>query len=465
MKATLSSKPTSDTRIILVLKADKKAAVKDFEAGKGSVTVRYKGGKTFIYCGLGEKKDCTAQSVRAAAAVGARKACELKRKTVSVCAPSAPCDTQSCAKACLEGTVLGSYAFSKFKTEKPRSLGAIELVTKALSPDDLGLTMTLCECTCYARDLVNDNASAITPKALAEEAARIAGRTSIKLKVLDEKAIQKEGLSLLWAVGQGSPYPPRLAILEYEGNRGSKERIAVVGKGITFDSGGQNLKPTGHIETMRCDMAGAAAVLGLMKALAALKPAVNVVGVIPSAHNAVGSKAFFPGDIYKSFSGKTVEITCTDAEGRLVLADAFEYVRKHHKPTEIIDLSTLTGSVLIALGETVAGLMSSDDGLAAKLFEAGEKSGERLWRLPVYEEHSESMKSDMADLRNTSKLKKGFAGSITGAAFLKEFAGKLPWAHIDIAGTAFNESEERGEVPKYGTGFGVRLLWEYLAGK
>jgi leucyl aminopeptidase len=199
-----------------------------------------------------------------------------------------------------------------------------------------------------------------------------------------------------------------------------------------------------------------------MKALVSLKPTVNIIGAIPAAHNAIGSNAYFPGDIYTSYSGKTVEITNTDAEGRLVLADAFSYVQKHYRPTEIIDFATLTGSILIALGDTVAGLFSNNAALADRLLAAGEKTGERLWRLPVYEEHSEVMKSELADLRNTANLKKGHAGSITGAAFLQEFAGKTPWAHIDIAGTAFNEREARGEVPKYGTGFGVRLMWKYM---
>jgi leucyl aminopeptidase len=212
---------------------------------------------------------------------------------------------------------------------------------------------------------------------------------------------------------------------------------------------------------MRSDMAGAAAVLGLMKALTILKPRLNVIGVIPAAHNAMDGLSYFPGDVYRSYSGKTVEISNTDAEGRLVLADALSYVQKHHKPSALIDLATLTGAIVVALGDTLAGLFSNDDTLAQQLIQAGEKTGERLWRMPLGEEHSEAIKGDLADLRNTGK-KKGQAGSSVGAAFLKEFVGELPWAHLDIAGTAFNENETRGEVPRYATGFGIRLLLQYL---
>jgi leucyl aminopeptidase len=463
MKVKVASKPKIDTRILFVLKGDRRAAVKDFEGDKGNVTVRYRGKRTLIYCGLGDSKNCGPQAVRAAAANGVKKAGELKRKAVSVIDPALDCCDAGCAKACLEGAVLGAYSFSKFKSDKHGGVSSVELVTRELSPEDGRDIATVCECACYCRDLVNDNASVTSPEYLAEEAREIAASKAVSFEVLDEKAIRKKGLGLLCAVGQGSPYPPRLVVMEYRGDPNSKRKTAVVGKGITFDSGGQNTKPSGHIEAMRSDMAGAASVLGVMKALVALRPKVNVIGAIPAAHNAVGSRSYFPGDVYTSYSGKTVEITNTDAEGRLVLADCFAYLQKHYNPAEIIDLATLTGAIQIALGETVAGLVANSDELAARLFEAGEKTGERLWRLPLYEEHSESMKSDLADLRNTSKMKRGFAGSITGAAFLKEFVGRgIRWAHLDIAGTAYNESEARGEVPKYGTGYGVRLLWEYL---
>jgi Leucyl aminopeptidase len=194
-----------------------------------------------------------------------------------------------------------------------------------------------------------------------------------------------------------------------------------------------------------------------------LKPSINTVALIPAAHNAIGSKAFFPGDILKSYSGKTVEIHSTDAEGRLVLADAISYCQPLYKPSQIIDLATLTGGVLSALGEYVAGLFSNNDELAQRLFHSGESANERLWRLPLYKEYSDSIKGELGDLRNLSKFKKGFASSITGAAFIQEFiADNIPWAHLDIAGMSFNEGSVRGEIPQFGTGFGVRLLIDFL---
>ena len=240
------------------------------------------------------------------------------------------------------------------------------------------------------------------------------------------------------------------------------ETTAIIGKGITFDSGGQNLKPTGSIETMRTDMAGTAAVLGTMKALSVYKPKINVVGMCCLAHNAIGKNAFFPGDIYTSYSGKTVEINSTDAEGRLVLADTISYCKDIYNPARIIDLATLTGGILVALGTTIAGIFSNNKDLSDFLFAAGERTNERLWPFPMYEEFTEAMKSDIADIRNTSRKKKGWASSITGGAFIKEFAGDTPWVHVDIAGTAFNEDGPSGEIPSGATGFGVRLLTEYL---
>jgi leucyl aminopeptidase len=385
----------------------------------------------------------------------------LKRAAVSLMMPDL------CGKAgesaALEGAILGSYQFDKYKSEKKPALEKIECVGSSLTASQTHDIETACSAALYARDLTNENASVMTPARLALE-ARALGRTGkLKITVLDEKTIDKKGLGLIKAVGQGSATPPRLIFIEYLGDKSSKKKTAIIGKGITFDSGGQNLKPTGHIETMRMDMAGAAAVLGTMKALAALKPKVNVIGCVAAAHNAIGQNAFFPGDIHPSYAGKTVEILSTDAEGRLVLADAVAYTVKNYRPARIIDLATLTGGILIALGDLVAGLFSNNDTLAKDLFASGEKTGERLWQFPLYQEYRDSLKGDLSDLRNLSKMKKGYASSITGAAFIQEFVGSTPWAHLDIAGTAWNEGSARGEIPQFATGFGVRLLVNFLA--
>jgi leucyl aminopeptidase len=449
------------THLIFRVKGEEPALV-DFTGERGELAVRYEGKAALIYCGLGDGGSVTAAIVRNAAALGVRKALKLKRGEVSIVA-TARTGNGRFWKPAMEGAVLGAYCFQKYKTEKGTPLSSVELVSETASPAQAQQTLDVCECVNHARDLVNDNAHVVYPEAFAREARAVAKKGRMKCLVLDDKAIDKKGLGLLKAVGQGSPYGPRLIILEYRGDPKSRDLTALVGKGITFDSGGQNLKPTGSIETMRSDMAGAAAVLGVLRAASKLRLKRNIIGVCSLAHNAIGKNAYFPGDVYRSYCGKTVEINNTDAEGRLVLADAISYCIDLFKPARVIDLATLTGGIITALGSTVAGLFSNDRDLSGGLFEAGEEVNERLWAFPLYEEYSDAMKSDIADLRNSSKKKKGWASSITGAAFLKEFVGETPWAHIDIAGTAFNEDGENGEIVQGATGFGVRLLVEYLS--
>ncbi len=461
MKLTISKTAHFQTQIVFLTK-ENTAGVPDFEAEKNGVTVRYDGKKAFIYCGLGEADKVTAATIRAAAGTGIRLALALKRTDVSVTVPRSGRHVRDHSTPAIEGALLGGYAFTKYKKEKGRAVSSLELVGDGIPQRDALRIVSICECVNFSRDLVNENAHVAHPEFLAGSALSIAKSGNLAVEVLTEKEIEKKGLRLLAAVGQGSEYPPRLVVIEYRGNPGSRDSTAIVGKGITFDSGGQNLKPTGHIETMRSDMAGSAAVLGVMKALAGLKPRINVVGVCALAHNAIGEHAFFPGDVYAAYNGTTVEIASTDAEGRLVLADAIAYCRETRKPSRIIDLATLTGGILTSLGTSVAGLFSNDDDLAKRLFAAGEESGERLWRFPLYDEYAESIKSDIADLRNVSSFKKGYASSITGAAFIREFVGTTPWAHLDIAGTAFNEEPAQGEVPQFATGFGVRLLLKFL---
>jgi leucyl aminopeptidase len=462
MKSKISKTAHLSTHLLFRVKGEA-PALADFSGDKGDMTVRYVANSALIYCGLGEEASVTPTIVRNAAAQGIRKALGLKRGEVSVVVPTTGGLEEKSWRPVLEGVLLGSYSFLRYKSEKGTALTFVELVADAVSSGDAQRVLSLCESVNYSRDLVNDNAHSMYPEAFAREASGVAKKGRMKCLALDEKAIAKKGLGLLLAVGQGSAYGPRLVIMEYRGDPKSKDLTALVGKGITFDSGGQNLKPTGSIETMRCDMAGAAAVLGAMQAVSMLRLRKNIIGVLSLAHNAIGKHAYFPGDVYRSYSGKTVEINNTDAEGRLVLADAISYCKDIFKPTRIIDLATLTGGIITALGTTVAGLFSNNKELSENLFNAGERVNERLWAFPLYEEYSESMKSDIADLRNSSKKKKGWASSITGAAFIKEFVGDTPWAHLDIAGTAFNEDGENGEIVQGATGFGVRLLVDYLS--
>jgi leucyl aminopeptidase len=462
MKLKIGKTAHLSTHLLFRVKGELPALV-DFTGDKGDTAVRYEGNRAFIYCGLGEEAAVTPTVVRNAAAQGVRTAIRLKRGEVSIVVPAKGAGGEARWRPALEGAVLGSYSFSKYKSEKPVALISLELVSETVTMAEAQRVLSLCESVNYARDLVNDNAHSVYPESFAGEARAAARKGRMKCIVLDEKAIDKKGLGLLKAVGQGSAYGPRLVFIEYRGDPKSKDVTALVGKGITFDSGGQNLKPTGSIETMRSDMAGAAAVLGTMQAASALKLKKNILGVCSLAHNAIGRHAYFPGDVYRAYGGTTVEINNTDAEGRLVLADAIAYCIDVFKPSRIIDLATLTGGIITALGTTIAGLFSNNQELSERLFAAGERVNERLWAFPLYEEYTASMKSDIADLRNSSKKKKGWASSITGAAFIKEFVGGTPWAHIDIAGTAFNEDGETGEIVQGATGFGIRLLIDYIS--
>ncbi len=460
MILTLAKKSKSSTCIEFITK-DSINPIQDFDGEAGQIAVRYLEAQTLIYCGLGDVAKYTTATLRRASAVGLQRAKSLKRTSISVIPPVCAAQQES-VDAIIEGLMLGDYSFSTYKPIKPQSALSVELISKSYTQKRLDRIMSICYGTNYARALVNENAHIVTPEYLAHHARAISQSQKCSVTILDETQLQAQGLNLICAVGSGSATPPRLIILKYTSPKPNAPTVAIIGKGITFDSGGQNLKPTGSIETMRCDMAGAAAVLGFFSSINEINPSVNIIGVIPSAHNAIDSLSYFPGDIYTAYNKKTVEINNTDAEGRLVLADAISYTIDKHKPDAIIDLATLTGGILVALGDTIAGLFCNNDALANKLFTAGETSGERLWRFPLYPEYTEAMKSDCADLRNSSKLKKGWASSITGAAFIQEFVAGTPWAHLDIAGTAFNEGEAKGEIPKYGTGFGVRLLAQHL---
>jgi leucyl aminopeptidase len=276
---------------------------------------------------------------------------------------------------------------------------------------------------------------------------------------MDSEEIERLGMNGLRFVGKGSVQPPRFVVMEYNGAEKGKRPVVIVGKGITFDSGGISLKPREGMEQMKDDMAGAAAVIGTMQAVATLKLPVNLVGLVPAAENMPDGRSYKPGDVVVTMSGKTVEINNTDAEGRMVLCDALHYAQRY-RPKALIDLATLTGACLVALGTQASGIMGNDQGLHEALKRAGQTTGERVWELPLWDEYGEAMKSDIADMKNSGGA---HAGTITAAWFLKQFVGKAKWAHLDIAGTAW---EEKGKhyLPKGATGVGVRLLVEYLRG-
>jgi leucyl aminopeptidase len=299
----------------------------------------------------------------------------------------------------------------------------------------------------------------VTPAYLAKRAAEIARAGGLRLKILERADCARLGMGAYLGVAQGSEQPPKFIHLTYTPKRRPRRRVAVIGKGITFDSGGLDLKPADGMVRMKDDMSGAAAVLGLFQALPKLKPPVEVHGLIAATENMPSGMAQRPGDIVKAMNGLTIEIGNTDAEGRLTLADALAYAAKVVKPDEMVDLATLTGAIVIALGLGVSGLFASDEALAGRLLIAAEAAGERLWRLPLHEEYKEGIKSDIADLNNISSQRGG--GAIVAGLFMRDFTGGLPWAHLDIAGTAFTE-RELPLGPKGGTGVAVRTLLHYL---
>jgi leucyl aminopeptidase len=416
----------------------------------------------WLLLGLGEAQKITPEGLRRAYATVCQQAQLLKASEISLLIPKLekirPAEV---LKHVVEGLELSNYHFGSYKKPENGLVEAtylLEVEPEALQ--SVQKTVTIVEGVKLARDLVNGNADEVTPQHLAETAQKLARtHAGLECTVFDKERLVQEGMGLILAVGAAAQHPPVLIQLRYRGAPDSSEHTVVLGKGVTFDTGGLNIKPTGSIETMKDDMAGAAAALGLMHVLATSKARCNVTVVIPSAENAVSSHSYKPGDVFRSYSGKTVEITNTDAEGRLLLADALAYARTQLQPTRMIDMATLTGGAIIALGHEVTALMSNNDALAEQLFRAGESTGERCWRLPLYEEYRPAMLADIADLKNSGGGRA--ASSIRGGIFLQEFVGETPWAHLDIAGTAYLTDSKQYGI-KYATGVGVRLLSQLL---
>ncbi|MEW6730812.1 MAG: leucyl aminopeptidase [Acidobacteriota bacterium] len=319
--------------------------------------------------------------------------------------------------------------------------------------------MVVAEATNFTRDLCVEPGNTLTPIKFAERAEEIASQVGLEFEVIDEAKLKQLGMGALLAVARGSEEPPQMIILRYRaaGVTNTGRPIALVGKGITFDSGGICIKPRDGMWEMKMDMAGGATVIGTLAAIARLKPAIDVIGIVPASENLPSGKAYKPGDVLHAYSGKTIEVIDTDAEGRLILADALHYATQQN-PACIIDLATLTGACIVALGSLRAAIIGTDEALVKELRAASERAGEKLWPLPLTEEYREMIKSDIADIKN---LGGRYAGTITAAAFLREFVDELPWVHLDIAGTAWQE-EDKPESAKGPTGFGVRTLVEFI---
>ncbi len=402
--------------------------------------------------------DATPADLRKAGAALARRAKDSASLAVDL---RAAVPDGAGLRALVEGLLLGSYSFSRKKEPQSRALRTITLV----GPTDqvaLEAAVSTSAATAAARDLVNTPSLEKTPEWLAGAAKDLLG--GLDVKVLDEKALTSRGFGGIIGVGQGSTRPPRLIEAHYDGTtaRDSKAHVVLVGKGITFDTGGLSLKPNAGMLDMKADMGGAAAVLATVRAVADLRLPIRVTALAAAAENMPSGTAQRPGDVLTQYGGQTVEVLNTDAEGRLVLADAIAYADRDLKADVIVDVATLTGGMLVALGKKVAGLFANDEALAAQLEAAAEASGEPLWRLPLVEDYRVALDSPIADLRNIGEPRlKLNGGSITAALFLREFTGGRPWAHLDIAGPAMAGGDD-DEKTKGGTGYGVRLLTAWL---
>jgi len=420
------------------------------------------GETTLALVGLGKRGDGELQqeTIRQAAGEVIRAAIRDRATCVSFLMPEKPGAVLS--KAAAEGAILAGYVFDKYQARAEDDPPRFEVETFLLGDgDEAGLRTgaILGEAQNYARDLANEPGNVINPESLAESARKVAEQAGLECTVFDDEAIRQMGMEALWSVGKGSKNKPRLIHLAWKPKAGGSERIALVGKGLTFDSGGLNIKTGDFMRTMKGDKSGACAVLAAMSAVSALELPLEVHGLIGAAENMPGGDSYRPDDILRAKNGKTIEIDNTDAEGRLTLADVLCYA-SDLEPSVILDIATLTGSCHIALGDYAAGLFSPDDGIVSELMEASRISGERLWPFPMDDERlRRKLKSDVADLVNAGNR---YGGAIFAAMFLQEFVKKgIPWAHVDMAGTD-NSKEEYGYVPKGFTGFGTRTFLEFL---
>jgi len=441
------------------------SALDFFTAKQGEIYhFHEKGNSSVIFCGLGDIKKINSDKIRTAASAVTEYCNSKKIKDIIVSIPEIKeMDEETVALNIAEGLILSNYAFNIYKSEVEQTLLERVFVlseSKKLKASFERLSI-MAENIYLCRDLVNGNADEINPPNFAERAKRIASKkgSGLKAAVLDKKGIIKNRLGLIEAVNRSSSVEPRVVILEYRGDTKKKSTIGLIGKGVTYDSGGLNLKSGTGMLTMKCDMAGAATILATMKSIAELKIKANVTAVIPLSENMIGADSYKPGDVYTSHSGKTVEIGNTDAEGRLLLADAISYMKEKYKPEIIVDTATLTGACVATFGETVAAFLSNSDKISEKFEKSSQATGEKVWRLPLFSDYDDRMKSEIADLSNMSSEKN--AGTITSAVFLRHFVGETDWLHLDIAGTAYY-SQKRGYLPKNATGFGIRTLVNFI---
>ena len=444
----------------------------DFKGKLHATALLYPGkalpARRLILVGLGKRTDVTIDRIRGAFAAAAREARRLDAKDLAASTDIGLPEEKPgrIAAAAVDGVLLGLYRYLPYKTvdreefRELRSFTIVEVdgargkaIRKAAAEAE-----AVSRAVCFVRDLVSAPGNDMTPDRMANEAKKMATGRGLAVKVLDEPAMRKLGMNALLGVARGSAQPPRLIAVEHRGGKRGAAPVVLVGKGITFDSGGISLKPAENMGEMKDDMAGGAAVLGVLQAAADIGLPLNVVGLVPAVENLPDGKAYRPGDVLTTHSGQTVEIMSTDAEGRLILADALSYARKRYRPAAIFDLATLTGACVIALGDLGMGLFGTDADLNARIRAAAAETGDLVWELPLWDEYVELIKSDIADWKNTGGRS---GGAITAALFLKQFAGEGPWAHLDIAGASWLK-KDRPWTPRGASGVGVRLMVEVL---
>jgi leucyl aminopeptidase len=441
-------------------------ALGDFHAKEGQVHVVFVPDlpeKRVVLVGLGKKEECHLEVIRQAYGNVVLSCMKKKHIYLNVLLPKlAPFQPSTILYAVVEGLVLSNYKFEVKKPSKNEQLiqKIFLLGVKKKDKKIVDEILDVSESVFFTRDLINSNADIVNSEYLAKVAQDLGKLPKVKTEVLDKGQIKKENMNLLLAVNQGSKYPPYFLVVKYTGNPTSKEHTVLIGKGITYDTGGLSLKPAAGMIEMKTDMSGAATVFGVIKALSKLKSKKNVTAVVATTDNAIGPGSYKPGDVFVAMNGKSVEVMNTDAEGRLILADALSYTCKYLKPTQIVDVATLTGAMVVALGEWIAGVMGNDQKLISKLLKSSETTEERLWHMPLPKDYLEMLKSDIADLKNVASHRWG--GAILAGLFLQEFVDpKIKWAHMDIAGPSFAPNQ-KGYIPKGATGFGVRLLLRFI---
>jgi leucyl aminopeptidase len=424
--------------------------------------------RRLLLVGVGERADYAAAQVSNFAGAAVRTLRSRNARTIGLVSRFEGDNIARSVSAAAEGSVIALYDLDKYRTieKEEKQIERVIIIASGAGDDELSRAAErgriVGESVNFTRDLANEPGGYLTPTIMAERAQEMSNQFGLEIDVLDQARMEQEGMGALLSVARGSDQPPKMMVLKYTPEGGAQagaggDYLALVGKGITFDTGGISIKPSENMELMKYDMTGGATVLGVMRAIAQLKPPIPVLGIVPASENMPSGKATKPGDVVRAMSGKTIEVINTDAEGRLILADAISYAKKLGA-TRVIDMATLTGAVSIALGDVNTGIMGTDQELINEVIESGREVGEKFWQLPLDKEYSKQIKSDIADIKNVGGRK---AGTITAAAFLKEFADGLSWAHLDIAGTAWGE-EPKPFRSKGPTGVAVRTLVNFI---